>query len=92
MNTLKVTVPDSLCGFLENQVKAGGYGSAENYIQELLRREAQKRESWDKLEGLILQGLSSGDPIERTEADWEGKRRRLEEQHGSRDIEKILEE
>lgn len=76
MTTLNLTLPDSLKEFVEGQVSAGRYSSANDYIQALLR-EDQKRQAWQEVEALVMEGLNSGEPIVADEAFWEEKRRRL---------------
>jgi antitoxin ParD1/3/4 len=80
METINISLPDSLKAFVETQVAEGGYSSASEYIRELIRAD-QKRKAEEKLEALLLEGLNSGEPIEVTEAFWNEKRRQLLERH-----------
>jgi antitoxin ParD1/3/4 len=80
METINVSLPDSLKAFVETQVAEGGYSSASEYIRDLIRAD-QKRKAEEKLEALLLEGLNSGEPIEVTEAFWNEKRRQLLERH-----------
>ena len=80
MTTLYVNLPDTLKEFVETQVASGGYGSANDYILTLLR-EAQKRQAWDRVEALVVEGLNSGEPFAATKQHWEEKRQRLEERY-----------
>ena len=78
MTSLNISLPESLKEYLENQVKERGYSTPSDYIRALVR-EDQKRKAEQKLEGLLLDGINSGKPIEVTSQYWEQKRRRLVE-------------
>lgn len=80
METVTVTLSGSLKEFVEDQVGAGKYQSAGDYITALLT-EAQERKAWDKVEALVLEGLNSGDGIVVSEEFWEKKARRLNERY-----------
>ena len=57
--SLNISLPDSMLAFVDDQVKSGGYGTASEYLWELIR-EDQKRKAEKKLEALLLEGLASG--------------------------------
>lgn len=80
MTSLNISLPEALREFVDDQVKSGGYGTASEYIRELIRQD-QKRAAEEKLEALLLEGLDSGEPIEVTPEYWERKRRELIERH-----------
>jgi antitoxin ParD1/3/4 len=80
MNTFHIALSDSLKEFVEAQVAAGGYPSANEYIQALLK-EAQKRQAWSNVEGQILDGLKSGEPLEVSKDYWDNKRRQLQQRY-----------
>lgn len=80
MTSLNISLPEGLREFVDEQVKSGGYGTASEYIRELIRQD-QKRAADEKLEALLLEGLDSGEPIEVTPEYWEKKRRELIERH-----------
>ncbi len=60
--TMNISLPDVMKAFVEEQVDSGGYGSASEYVRELVRRD-QKERAEAKLETLLLQGLESGEPM-----------------------------
>ena len=62
--------------FVDQQVQSGGYGSASEYIRELVRRD-QKERAQDRLEALLLEGLESGDPVPVTPQYWDKLRHDL---------------
>lgn len=81
METLTITVSESLKAFVEAEVAAGHYTTADELIGTLLR-EAQKRKARERVDALLLEGLDSGESAPMTEQDWEDLRRNLQ-QNGS---------
>ena len=61
--------------FVETEVVSGGYGTASEFIRELLR-EAQKRKGRARVDALLLEGLQS-EAGELTQADWKNLKRRV---------------
>ena len=55
MSTMNISLPDSLRSFVEDQVGARGYGSASEYVRELIRRERDRQ----NLRDLLLEGAAS---------------------------------
>jgi antitoxin ParD1/3/4 len=60
MSTLNISLPEPMKAFVEEQVKAGLYGSASDYIRALVR-EDQKRKAQERLEAKLLEALESQD-------------------------------
>jgi antitoxin ParD1/3/4 len=58
---MDVSLPEELKRFAEAQTKCG-YSTPSEYICELIR-EDQKRKAKEKLNALLLEGLTSGDPV-----------------------------
>ena len=58
---MNVSLPEELKEFAEAQTKCG-YSTPSEYVRELIR-EDQKRKAREKLDQLLLEGLTSGDPI-----------------------------
>jgi len=58
MTTITISLPDSLKAFIDAQLAAKSYGNVSEYFRSLLR-EAQVREQEERLETLLLEGLSS---------------------------------
>jgi antitoxin ParD1/3/4 len=77
---MTILLPESLKGFVEQQVAAGKYPSAEEYIGALVEAERARA----RLEELIVEGLESGPATEMTAEDWEDIRRRVRERHAAR--------
>ncbi len=74
--TLNISLPESLRAWVEQQVEKGGYGSASEFIREVLRNE-RKRVAREDLEELLMEGLRSGPAVEMTEADWDQLKARV---------------
>ena len=65
---MNVSLPDSMKDFVEHQIAQGRYGSASEYIRELIR-EDEKRKAQERLELLLLEGLA-GEATEMSREDW----------------------
>ena len=61
--------------FVEKELASGGYGTASEFIRDLLR-EAQKRKARAKVDALVLEGLQS-ETSEMTKSDWDELKRRV---------------
>jgi antitoxin ParD1/3/4 len=64
---MTISLPEPLKQFIEQQVSAGGYASAEEYIGALVEAERERA----RIEELIVEGLESGPATEMTAEDWE---------------------
>jgi antitoxin ParD1/3/4 len=82
--TMNVALPEALKQYVLQQVAAGGYSTASEYVRELIRAD-QKQKARQKLEALLLEGLDSGEPIEVTPQYWQEKKARLLEQLQKKD-------
>jgi antitoxin ParD1/3/4 len=58
MQTMNISLPDPMKHFVEEQVNAGGYSSASEYVRELVRAD-QKRKAKEALELVLLDALKS---------------------------------
>ncbi len=76
MTSISISLPEPMKIFIEEQVAQGDYNSASEYVQELISQD-QKRKAQERLEGLLIEGLDSGEPIEVTNEWWEQKRTQL---------------
>jgi antitoxin ParD1/3/4 len=71
MTTVTISLPETLKTFIDEQVATKGYGNVSEYFRSLLR-DAQEREDEARLEGLLLEGVTtSGDDIPLTRAFWQ---------------------
>lgn len=85
--TIQVSFPESLENFISSQVASGGYGSAGDYLLELVRL-AQKSKDRAALEEKLLAGvdaLDRGEGKEMTGTDWEHHRNLIREKYGCGD-------
>jgi antitoxin ParD1/3/4 len=70
MTTLTISLPGSLCAFVESEVAAKEYESTSDYFRSLLRAE-QKRQSKQQLEEMLLDGMKLGEPVALTPEIWD---------------------
>jgi len=77
MQTMNISLPDPMKQFVEDQVTAGAYSSASEYVRELVRAD-QKRHAKEQLERVLLSAINSGDPIEVTPEMINEVRQRLQ--------------
>ena len=76
METLDITLTESMEEFLRGRVAEEGYGSVGDYVRDLIRAD-QERTAAERVEAALLEGLDSGGSHEIDEGYWEAKRRRL---------------
>lgn len=76
MTNLNISLSDTMREFIDQQLQAKGYSSADEYIVDLIRQE-QEKEAQKQIEKLLLEGLNSGEPIEMTEEWWTNKRKEV---------------
>jgi antitoxin ParD1/3/4 len=69
MQTVTISLPESLKTFVETEVATKGFGNVSEYFRTLLR-EAQDRDAKSRLEGLLLEGLASGESKAADKAFW----------------------
>ncbi len=74
--TMNVALPENLKQYVIEQVAAGGYSSASEYVRELIRTD-QKRKAQERLEMALLEGLDSGEARQLNAEDWAELRRRV---------------
>ncbi len=79
MTSMNVSLPEQLRSFVTKRA-AGRFGSASEYVRELIR-EDQRRAEQERLEALLMEGLESGEPVEVTPEFWERKRQDLLARH-----------
>jgi antitoxin ParD1/3/4 len=78
--SLNVSLPQDLKDYIESLLKEQSYSTASEYLRELIRSD-QRRRAIEKLERLLLEGATSGTPIEVTPAYWKKKRREFARRH-----------
>ncbi len=82
MTTMNVSLPEKLKQYVDGRVEAGGYGTASEYVRDLIRQDLdnQRKERNDRLDGLLLEGLKSMEEegtFEITDEYWDEMRTRI---------------
>jgi antitoxin ParD1/3/4 len=57
MQSMNISLPEPLKEFVDGQIATGRYSSASEYVRELIRDD-EKRKAEERLETLLLEGLS----------------------------------
>ena len=70
---MNISLPETLKGFVEDQVQARGYSTSSEYVRELIRREQDR----ERLRGLLLQGAPSADALPANTEYFAGLRARV---------------
>lgn len=55
MSTMNISLPESLKGFVDEQVSLRGYGTSSEYVRELIRKDQDRQQ----LRSLLLAGAAS---------------------------------
>jgi antitoxin ParD1/3/4 len=66
--TMNISLPETMKTFVDNTIVTEGYGTASEYVRELIRAD-QKRKEQEKLEKVLLKALD-GEPGELNEDVW----------------------
>jgi antitoxin ParD1/3/4 len=69
MQTMNISLHDPMKQYVEEQVTAGDYSSASEYMRELVRAD-QKRNARELLERTLLESLAEGEAQEATPEFW----------------------
>ena len=67
---MHISLPQPLKQWVEKQVTKKGFGTASEYIREMLRREQQMQQIRGRIDDQLIEGLASGRPVEMTASDW----------------------
>lgn len=61
MTTMNISLPEKMKEFVDGRVEAGQYGTASEYVRDLIRQdsERQAKERNERLDALLLEGLKS---------------------------------
>ena len=73
MNTMRISMPDTLKSFVEEQTANRGYESNSEYIRDLICRKQERL----RLRDLMLQGASSAPTTEANSDYFDGLRDRI---------------
>ncbi len=77
MESMNISLPESLKTFVDQQIESGHYSSVSEYVRELIR-EDEKRKTQVKLEGLLMDGLT-GPAREMTAKHWDALKKTIDE-------------
>jgi antitoxin ParD1/3/4 len=73
-SVMNVSLPQDLKRWVDEQVKEGGYGTASEYLRDMLRR-AREREARRKIDDQLIEAVRSGASVEMNDADWTSLRK-----------------
>ena len=71
---MNVSLPPELKEWVDRQVKEGGYGTASEYLRDILRR-ARERQARRQLDVSLVEAVDSGATTVMTDGDWSSIRR-----------------
>lgn len=74
--TMNISLPVTLKEQLEQKLTRHAYGTASEYVRDLIRKDLQ-REAIAQVDELLLEGLHSGEPIPVTPQWWKQRRAAL---------------
>jgi antitoxin ParD1/3/4 len=61
MTTMNISLPEKMKEFVDGRVEAGHYGTASEYVRDLIRKDSghQAKDRKDRLDALLLEGIES---------------------------------
>jgi antitoxin ParD1/3/4 len=69
ITTINISLPKRLRADVERKVQRDSYGSVSEYVRDLIRRDLRGR-AVDEVDTLLLEGLSSGEPVPVRRGFW----------------------
>jgi antitoxin ParD1/3/4 len=72
MQTMNISLPETLKDFVDQQIAAGRYSTASEYVRELIRND-EKQKAEEQLSTLLREGLQSKETV-LTRDDWKAIR------------------
>ena len=73
---MNISLPATLRGALDKKLERQSYGTASEYVRELIRKDLQ-REAIAQVDELLLEGIHSGEPTRITPEWWAERHARL---------------
>ena len=67
--TMNVSLPTDLKRWVDEQVEAGGYGTASEFMRDMIRR-ARLRQQRRDIDAMLVDAVSQGADIVMDDADW----------------------
>lgn len=71
---MNVSLPRELKKWVDEQVKRGGYGTASEYLRDMLRR-ARERQLRRRIDLMLVEAVESGADTVMDDADWDAIRK-----------------
>ena len=68
--SMNVSLPPNLKEWVEDQVDSGGYGTASEFIRDMLRQ-SRVRQFQSRVDRMLLEAIESGESVEMTDKDWD---------------------
>jgi antitoxin ParD1/3/4 len=66
---MNVSLPSDLKKWVDEQVKEGGYGTASEYLRDVLRR-ARERKLSRQIDAMLVEAVEAGAHTVMDDADW----------------------
>ncbi len=73
---LNISLPPTLKQWVQEQIDRGGYGTASEYIRQLIREERRRQERVG-VENKLQEALDSGEPQPVNDATWKESEKRV---------------
>jgi antitoxin ParD1/3/4 len=67
---MNISLLPQLKAWLDDQVEQNGYGTASEYVRELLRRQRESQDAKARIESKLLAAIDSGESTPMTARDW----------------------
>ena len=64
MTTKNISITEELAAHIDTMVRTGRYANASDYMRDLVRRDQERLTARQELQGLIRDGIESGEPVE----------------------------
>jgi antitoxin ParD1/3/4 len=72
--TMNLSLPNDLKQWVDQQVESGGYGTASEFLRDLLRR-ARERQLRRHVDSMLVEAVDSGANTVMDDADWRSIRK-----------------
>ena len=74
MTSMNISLPPTLKDWVDEQVSRRGFGTASEFVRQMLREE-QQRELRQRIDAALVEGIESGPSTPMTVQDWDDIRR-----------------
>lgn len=81
MATMNLSMPEPTKAWVERQAEVGGYGNANDYVLDLIRKDQERKAAIDTLQAAITEGGKSGEALD---FDASAFKLRMRERHAVR--------